>query len=145
MRNWRRLLRVGLACVAAAAVATPWLFLSRPAAGQTPGLRQYLPVIYGPAAPAGVYDCVEYDSGVIWTTDVITLLTTGEAIYGYQPPSGGVMTGTWVYTPETRTLGFTEFRWESATFELTMDRLWAVRQVAPEYEIRLDCLVRWGP
>ncbi len=144
---WRRVGRVIVACVAALALAVP--LLAHP--GKAEGLalggdRLYLPVILGPFRLAGIYDCVEYEFGLIWTSDVITLHPNGDSTYAYEPPHGGIVTGTWTYTPETRLVGFTEFRWETATVELTLERLWAARQfTAPDYEIRLECQLRWGP
>jgi hypothetical protein len=130
----------------AVALGLPWLLLAHQASAQSTGQqRLYIPSLYGPVRLAGVYDCVEYEAGSILSTDVITLYPTGDSEYNTLGPYGGVLTGTWEYTPATRTLGFTEFRWESVTVELTMDRLWAARWIQDlNYEFEFACELRNG-
>jgi len=104
----------------------------------------YLPAVFGTEpsveSPAGVYDCLEYEFGLIWTSEVITLNTDGSSIYNYAPPYGAVVTGTWVYTPASQLVGFTNFRWLTATYTAP-DRLWAERYLPEvDFEIALSCL-----
>ncbi len=81
---WRRVGRVIMACVAALALAVPLLTHPGKAEGLAlGGERLYLPVILGPFRLAGIYDCVEYEFGLIWTTDVITLHPNGDSTYAY--------------------------------------------------------------
>ena len=108
---------------------------SAPAAGQA----VFLPIMYGPGSPAGTYNCYEYEFGLIWTTEVITLSVDGSSIYAYSPPSTAVVTGTWVYTPTAQEIGFTGFRWLTATVELP-NRLWASKYLPqPGFEVALSC------
>jgi hypothetical protein len=106
-----------------------------PAAGQA----AFLPTIYGPPSPSGTYNCYEYEFGLIWTTEVITLSVDGSSVYAYAPPYTAVVTGTWVYTPTAQEVGFTNFRWLTATVELP-DRLWN-RMYVPQagFEVALSC------
>lgn len=100
----------------------------------------YLPLIIKSPTPAGSYLCNEYENGLIWTQDVITLNADGTSVYEYYyPPYSGIAIGTWVYTPATQEVGFTNFRWLTATYKAP-GRLWA-RRYLPEsgYEIALDC------
>ena len=106
-----------------------------PAAGQA----IFLPAVYGPPSLAGTYDCLEYEYGLIWTTEVITLSVDGSSVYEYRPPHPSVVTGTWVYTPTAQQVGFTNFRWITATV-LLPDRLWASRYLPQVgFEIALNC------
>jgi hypothetical protein len=92
--------------------------------------------------PVGSYDCLEYEFGLIWTSEVITLYKDGSSIYNYAPPYSGIVTGTWVYTPTAQLVGFTNFRWLTATYEAP-DRLWAKRYLPHvDFEIALSCLRR---
>lgn len=111
---------------------------SSPSQGQY-NFEVYLPLIVKSPPPVGSYFCNEYENGLIWTQDVITLNADGTSIYEYYPPYSGIATGTWVYTPATQEVGFTNFRWLTATYEAP-GRLWA-RRYLPEsrYEIALDC------
>lgn len=138
--------RIGAVMALVVALGLPWLVLAHQASAQSTGeQRLYIPSLYGPVRLAGVYDCVEYEAGSILSTDVITLYPSGDSEYDTIGPYGGVLTGTWEYTPSTRTLGFTDFRWETVTVELTMDHLWAVRWVQDlNYEFRFECEVRLG-
>lgn len=139
----RRLVAV---VVLAAALGLPWLTMTYRATAQSMGeQRLFLPSLFAPVSLAGVYDCVEYEAGSIWSTDTITLYRTGESAYDTLGPYGGVLTGTWEYRPATRTITLTGFRWEDATVELTMDRFWAIRWVQDlNYEFRFECEVRAG-
>jgi hypothetical protein len=99
----------------------------------------YLPAIYGQLSPAGAYNCNEYEFGLIWTTEVITLSVDGSSIYAYNPPYTAIVTGTWEYSPTAQEIEFTGFRWVTATVELP-NRLWASRYLpGPGFEIGVDC------
>jgi hypothetical protein len=99
----------------------------------------FLPMIYGPASPAGTYDCDEYEFGLIWTTEVITLSVSGASVYAYSPPYTAVVTGTWVYTPASQEIGFTNFRWLTATVQLP-NRLWASKYLPQAgFDVALSC------
>lgn len=126
-------LSLGLAGLALA-LAEPFF----PSQGQG-NFEIYLPLIIKSPPPVGSYFCNEYENGLIWTQDVITLNADGTSIYEYYSPYPGIATGTWVYTPATQEVGFTNFRWLTATYEAP-GRLWA-RRYFPEsgYEIALDC------
>jgi len=67
--------RVGLVLGLAAGLALPWF---TPAGLAQTTWRYYFPMILGPGLPAGTYDCEEYEAGLIWTTDVITLFPDGD-------------------------------------------------------------------
>lgn len=111
---------------------------SSPSQGQY-NFEVYLPLIVKSPSPVGSYWCNEYEYGVIWTQDVITLNADGTSIYEYYPPYSGIAAGTWVYTPATQEVGFTNFRWLTATYEAP-GRLWARRYVSEtSFEIALDC------
>src|SRR5689334_672662 len=74
------------------------------------GQLVFLPAVYGQPSPAGAYNCNEYEFGLIWTTEVITLSVDGSSFYEYHGPyQTGIVTGTWVYTPTTQEVGFTNF------------------------------------
>jgi hypothetical protein len=113
----------------------------RPDSEGPDGSHLYLPLVACSApSPAGSYFCNEYEYGLIWSSEVITLYVDGTSVYAYNPPYAGVVTGTWVYTPATREVGFTNFRWLTATF-YAPDRLWATRYVTGTgFWIALDCL-----
>lgn len=102
----------------------------------------YLPVIYGPEArPAGAYDCVEYEFGQIWSGDLITLYQDGSSEYQYYYGIG-LVSGAWTYTSSLREVGFTNFRWQTATFT-PPDRM-SNRQYlpGPGFEIAIYCTRR---
>jgi len=68
-------------------------------------------------SPAGSYSCTETEYSLIWRMDVITLNADGSSVYNYTyGPTSGIDHGTWVYTPTTREVGLTGFRWRTATF-----------------------------
>lgn len=99
----------------------------------------YLPVIMGGQSPAGRYHCLEYEFGLVWTSEVITLNPDGTSIYAYNPPSTGIVTGTWSYNASTREVGFTNFQWLTATYEMP-DRLWATRYLPHAgFEVAIQC------
>lgn len=99
----------------------------------------FLPAIYGSASPTGTYDCLEFEFGLVWATEIITLSVDGSSVYEYRPPYTAVVTGTWVYTPTTQQVGFTNFRWITATVDLP-DRLSASRYVPQAgFEVALSC------
>lgn len=81
-----------------------------------PSSQAFLPVIYYPSTPAGTYFCLEYEFGLIWTSETITLYEDGSSIYVYDAPYGGTATGTWTYTPALNEVAFTGFRWKTATY-----------------------------
>jgi hypothetical protein len=99
----------------------------------------FLPLVYHLTPLVGTYDCYEYEFGLIWTTEVVTLNKDGSSLYVYSPPYAAIITGTWVYTPVIQEVGFTNFRWPTATFQLP-DRLWASNYITPAgYEVALSC------
>jgi hypothetical protein len=99
----------------------------------------FLPIIFGPVTPAGTYDCNEYEFGLIWTGEVITLNVDGSSVYAYYPPYSAVVTGTWVYTSAIQQVGFTNFRWITVTFQAP-DRLWASQYLPrPGFDVAIDC------
>ncbi len=99
----------------------------------------FLPIIYRSTSPAGAYSCYEYEFGLIWTTEVITLNANGSSIYAYNPPYTAIVTGTWVYTPASQEVGFTNFRWLTTTFQ-PPDRLWASKYLTyAGFEIAISC------
>lgn len=103
------------------------------------GNTLYLPVIMGGQSPAGTYYCLEYEYGLIWTYEVITLHADGTSVYAYNPPYPGIVTGTWGYTASTQEITFTNFRWSTATYEAP-DRIWASRYLPQAgFEIALSC------
>ncbi len=108
---------------------------ARPAEG---GLV-FLPIIYGSTTPAGAYYCHEWEFGLIWTSETITLNVDASSIYAYNPPYADIVTGTWVFTPGTKEVGFTNFRWSTTTFQ-PPDRLWAIRYLDyVGFEIAISC------
>jgi hypothetical protein len=99
----------------------------------------HLPFVAGDASPSGSYYCYEYEFGLIWTSEVITLNTDGSSMYSYYPPYTDFVTGTWAYTPSIPQVEFTNFRWTTATYEAP-DRLWASRYLPHvDFEIAIDC------
>jgi hypothetical protein len=132
---------VGLSGPSEAARPSQALGAQAPAAGKA----IYLPMIYGRQSgpsPAGTYDCYETEFSQIWTTEVITLSVDGSSIYAYNPPYQDIVAGTWVYTPTAQEVGFTNFRWITATVELP-NRLSAHKYLSgPGFEIGLSCARR---
>lgn len=125
------LLFVTLRVVASAGKTTPSMAQNGPSL--------YVPAVFSAASPAGSYLCYEYEFGLIWTSEVITLNIDGSSVYNYAPPYSGVVTGTWVYTPTIQQVGFTNFRWLTATYEAP-DRLWASRYLPHvDFTIAIDC------
>jgi hypothetical protein len=103
------------------------------------GTQLYLPVVFGPVSPAGSYTCYEYEFGLIWTSEVITLNTDGSSVYAYAPPYVSIVTGTWNYTALRHEVTFTNFRWPTATYEVP-NHLWASRYLTQAgFEIALSC------
>jgi len=100
----------------------------------------YLPVIIGLVVPpAGSYYCLEYEFGLIWTSEVITLNVDGSSIYDYNPPYSSIVTGTWNYIALRQEVEFTNFRWLTATYE-GPDHLWASRYLTQAgFDIALSC------
>lgn len=99
----------------------------------------YLPIIAMEANPAGNYYCHEWEFGLIWTGEAISLSVDGSSVYVYDPPYAGIATGTWVYTPSSEEVGFTNFRWLTATF-LPPNRLWASKYLSyAGFEIAMSC------
>lgn len=141
----RRLFRLLPGPASAFALLCLWLaamhagrgtFAQAPPQARPPG---YLPVILSESSPAGSYDCLEYEFGLIWTSEVITLNANGSSVYDYDPPYSGVITGAWTYTPSIREVGFTGSRWPTATYILP-DRLWARKYLEHAgFEIALSC------
>lgn len=122
--------------------AIGFLHSGRPllAAEVTP--RLYLPSVLRPAYnPAGSYECLEYEFGLVWDWEVITLTADGASLYAYRWQTAP-LTGTWRYTSATQEVQFTNFRWPTATY-LAPDRLWASRYLPePDFEIALSCTRR---
>lgn len=99
----------------------------------------FLPVIVAPPSPAGSYHCLEYEFGLIWTSEVITLNVDGTSIYDYDPPYAGTVTGTWAYSPTIQEVSFTNFRWVTSTYEIP-NLLWARRYLPNAgFEIAIYC------
>lgn len=111
----------------------------QPAAAASDGAPLYLAAVNASEAPAGSYYCYEYEFGMIWSADVITLNSDGTSEYEYCHPYMDSPTGTWSYTYSMRQVGFTGFRWVTATFDAP-DRLWA-RRYLPHvgFEIAIQC------
>jgi hypothetical protein len=76
----------------------------------------FLPVIYYPSTPAGTYFCLEYEFGLIWTSETITLYDDGSSLYEYDAPYGGTVSGTWSYDPARNEISLTGFRWQTVTY-----------------------------
>lgn len=99
----------------------------------------YLPFIYSTTTPAGAYYCYEWEFGLIWTGEAITLNVDGSSVYAYDPPYDGIVTGTWVYTPVIEEVGFTNFHWLTTTF-LPPNYLWASKYLTyAGFEIAISC------
>ena len=111
----------------------------QPATPAQDEITHYLPVIHATDSPAGSYYCYEYEFGMIWSADVITLNVDGTSEYEYCHPYTNSPTGTWSYNYSIRQVEFTGFRWMTATFEAP-DRLWA-RRYLPQvgFEIAIQC------
>jgi len=107
--------------------------------------KTYLPLIQSHyLSPAGSYLCYEFEFGLIWLTEIITLNADGSSeYYGATAKNEvfetAVVTGTWIYTPSTQEVGFTNFRWMTATYE-SPNRLWAQEYLEyVGFEIALEC------
>ncbi len=99
----------------------------------------FLPIIFGSITPAGAYDCSEYEFGLIWTSEVITLNADASSIYNYNPPYAHIAYGTWVYTPSIEEVSFTNFRWPTTTFQAP-NRLWASKYLTyAGFEVAISC------
>ncbi len=99
----------------------------------------FLPIIQQSISPAGAYYCYESEFAMIWRTEVITLNADGSSIYAYYPPHFSSVTGTWVYTPSTEVVGFTNFTWLTTTFQ-PPDRLWASQYLTQAgFEVAISC------
>ena len=106
--------------------------------------QQFLPIAQN-ATLVGVYDCLEYEFGLVWSSDVVTLYSNGTSRYEYGPPYANVVTGTWVYKPTAQEVRFTGFRWITPTVQLP-DRFFASRYLPePGFEIAVSCLRRATP
>ena len=71
----------------------------------------FLPFIQNSISPAGAYHCYEYEFGMAWSHEIITLNTDGSSIYAYIFPDRNA-TGTWDYTPSTEVVSFYELHLE---------------------------------
>ena len=131
------------------AAAALWLVIGAFGSEQTPASRSaapdsqqlYLPSVFvlAPPSPAGSYSCLEYEFGMVWASEVITLNPDGSGIYDFTPPYLSTMTGTWAFVPATWEVQFTNFRWPTATYDAP-DRLWASRYLPePDFEVALEC------
>ena len=96
----------------------------------------YIPVVFGPASPAGVYNCNEYEFGLIWRSGAITLSADGKSVYAI---GVGTVTGTWVYTPAVQEVGFTNFGWLTATFQSPNSLYVSKYLPEPGFSIALSC------
>jgi hypothetical protein len=76
----------------------------------------FLPVIQYPSTPAGTYFCLEYEFGLIWTSEMIKLNEDGSSVYVYDAPYGGTESGTWTYNAALNEVEFTGFRWQTVTY-----------------------------
>lgn len=104
------------------------------------GSTIYLPMVVKSENPAGSYDCIEYEFGMIWAGETITLNPDGTSLYDYYGNIDLVVTGTWSYSFVNREVKFTNFRWLTATHVLT-DRLWVSHYLPdPDFDIALSCL-----
>jgi len=107
--------------------------------GANGGYVLYLPILMGDSSPAGNYYCLEYEYGLIWTSEVITLNPDGTSVYVYNPPYPGTVTGTWSYTASTQEVQFTNFRWQTATYVMPY-RIWASRYVPQTgFDVAISC------
>lgn len=99
----------------------------------------YLPLISRSTSPAGAYYCYETEFSLIWRMEVITLDANGSSVYAYSYPLHSIVTGTWVYTPSTEVVGFTNFTWLWTIFQ-PPDRLWNSRYITPPgFEVAINC------
>jgi hypothetical protein len=97
----------------------------------------YLPIIAGSTTPAGAYFCYEWEYGLIWMEEVITLSVDGSS--AYDMPYFEIVTGTGVYKPDIEEVGFTNFHWLTATFQ-PPDYLWASKYLTyTDFEIAISC------
>lgn len=112
-----------------------------PARAGDDATHAYLPfaLVSTSATPDGSYNCYEYEFGMIWTSEVITLNPDGSSLYAFRPPYVSTVTGTWTFIPAIREVQFTRFSWPTATFDAP-DRLWASKYLpGPDFEIALEC------
>lgn len=137
----RARLCVGLLLLALAALALSLLASSATAQpSRTP--RVWLPLMADQLPPTGVYDCVESEFGLLWTTSVITLSGNLSSQYNYGPPYSGLAAGAWSYTPSIQEVRFTNFRWEVLRF-IPPGRLNAMRFIeSGNFTVRIDCTRR---
>jgi len=78
----------------------------------------YLPLIFASnISPAGSYYCLEYEFGLIWSSETVILENDGTSLYLY-PQNSKPVTGTWSYIQPIHEVSFTNFRWLTATFEI---------------------------
>ncbi|MFN2180771.1 MAG: hypothetical protein ACK2UR_21215 [Candidatus Promineifilaceae bacterium] len=99
----------------------------------------FLPLIYYPSTPAGTYFCLEYEFGLIWTSERITLYEDGSSLYEYEAPYGGTNSGTWTYNPALNEVEFTGFRWQAATYRFP-NALYASKYLPQvDFEIAVYC------
>ena len=99
----------------------------------------YLPLVAVESSPAGSYYCLEYEYGLIWSSEVITLHPDGSSIYAYNPPYTRIITGTWSYSAARQEVAFTNFHWLTATY-IAPNRLWASRYLTQAgFEIAMSC------
>ena len=99
----------------------------------------FLPVVYYPSTPAGSYHCLEYEFGLIWSSETITLNNDGSSVYAYDGPYSDLVSGTWTFTPSLQEVGFTNFRWPTATYKFP-NTLWASEYLQHvDFEIALHC------
>jgi hypothetical protein len=138
-RSTRAILLTAAALTLSLSFLVIGLALAEPPSQGQDEFQIYLPLISRAPSPEGSYWCNEYEYGLIWTTEVITLNADGTSVYEYHPPYPGIATGTWVYTSATQEVGFTNFRWLTATYQAP-GRLWAQRHLPEvEFDIALDC------
>ncbi len=138
---FRASLALALACAALFALLKITTADETLASSSTPvdDVYLYLPMIYSTTTPAGAYYCYEWEFGLIWTGEAITLNVDGSSVYAYDPPYAGIVTGTWVYTPVIEEVGFTNFRWLTTTF-LPPNYLWASKYLTyAGFEIAISC------
>ena len=108
-------------------------------------VRVALPLLSAPgAALVGVYDCVETEFGLVWTTSVVTLAADGTSVYDYGPPISSVVSGTWSYAPATGQVSLAGFRWPLVSY--TPPRSLSARDFVESagFEITIGCTRRAG-
>ncbi len=88
-------------------------------------------------SPVGIYDCLEYEWGLIWMHEMIVLLENGVSLYPYSSYYPTVRQGTWGYTSTTQVITLTNFLWESVSYQ-PPDHLWASRIIS-DFEIAISC------